>query len=134
MRILFIQSLNEKTQGIGTIPVTRMTIKIFPVKNYNLKNSDSIRIQANGYLMDSIWIRLRIRESYMDSLFRFLMTVRMKAAMICRYSMPCLSPLSSIKLQSGYLDTLTMRAIAKDNFAYGEEMKMYYHESQKLSF
>jgi hypothetical protein len=118
--------LNEKTQGIGTIPVTKMTIRIFPVKNYNLKNSDSIRIQANGWLMDSIWVRLRIRESYMDSLSGFLMTVRMKPHDL-QVLNTVFMPLSSVKLQSGYLDTLTMRAIAKDNFAYGE-MKMHYHD------
>jgi hypothetical protein len=36
-------------------------------------------------------------------------------------------PLSSVKLQSGYLDTLSLRVIAKDYFAYGE-MKMLYHD------
>jgi hypothetical protein len=118
--------LNEKTQGTATIPVTKMTIRIFPIENYDLKNSDSIRIQANGYLMDSIWIRLRIRESYTDSLSGFLMTVRMKPHDL-QVLNAVFMPLSSVKLQSGYLDTITMRAIAKDNFAYGE-MKMYYHD------
>jgi hypothetical protein len=118
--------LNEKTEGIGTIPITKMTVRLFPVKNYNLKNTDSIRIQANGYLMDSIWVRLRIRESYMDSLSGFLMTVRMKPHDL-QVLNAVFMPLSSVKLQSGFLDTLTMRAIAKDNFAYGE-MKMHYHD------
>ena len=118
--------LSNKTEGTGVIPVTRMTIRIFPVKNYNLKNSDSIRIQANGYLMDSIWVRLRIRESYADSLSGFLMTVRMRPHDL-QVLNSVFMPLASVKLQSGYLDTITMRAIAKDNFAYGE-MKMYYHD------
>jgi hypothetical protein len=118
--------LNGKTEATGTIPVTRMTIRIFPVRNYNLTTADSIRIQANGYLMDSIWVRLRIRESYTDSLSGFLMTVRMKPHDL-QVLNPVFMPLSSVKLQSGYLDTLTMRAIGKDNFSYGE-MKMYYHD------
>jgi hypothetical protein len=38
-----------------------------------------------------------------------------------------LPALSSIKLQSGYLDTLTMRAIGRDDISLGE-MRMYYHD------
>ncbi len=118
--------LNDKTLGTGIIPVTKMTVRIFPVKNYDLNPTDSIRIQANGYLMDSIWVRLRIRESYTDSLSGFLMTVRMRPHDL-KVLNAVFMPLSSVKIQSGYLDTLTMRAIAKDNFAYGE-MKMHYHD------
>ena len=40
---------------------------------------------------------------------------------------PVLIPLSSVKLQSGYLDTISMRVIGKEYLAYGE-MKMYYHD------
>jgi hypothetical protein len=38
-----------------------------------------------------------------------------------------LPPLAAIKLQSGYLDTITMRVIAKDNYSIGE-MNMHYHD------
>ena len=41
-------------------------------------------------------------------------------------------PLSSMKLQSGYMDTLSMRAVGKEYFSFGE-MKMYYH-SLKIKF
>lgn len=118
--------LNEKTNETGTIPVTRMTVKFFPVRNYNLSNTDSLRIQANGYLMDSIWIRLRVRESYTDSLSGFLMTLRIKPADLLLLN-PVLVPLSSIKLQSGFLDTLSMRAVGKEYLSFGE-MEMFYHD------
>jgi hypothetical protein len=38
-----------------------------------------------------------------------------------------LPALSSVKLQSGYLDTLTMRAVGQDYLSLGE-MRMYYHD------
>jgi len=38
-----------------------------------------------------------------------------------------LPALSSIKLQSGYLDTLTMRAVGQEYLSLGE-MRMYYHD------
>jgi hypothetical protein len=118
--------LNNRTLETATIPITKMTIQAFPIKNFNLKETDTIRIQVNGYLMDSIWIRLRIRESYLDTLSGFLMTVRIKPTDL-QVLNPVFMPLSSVKLQSGYLDTLSLRVIAKDYFAYGE-MKMLYHD------
>jgi hypothetical protein len=118
--------LNPKTGETGTIPVTRMTVRLFPIRNYDLAATDSLRIQANGYLMDSIWLRLRLRESYIDSLAGFLLTVRMKPADI-RILNPVLGPLASARIRSGYLDTLNMRVGGNEYLAYGE-MKMLYHK------
>ncbi len=117
--------LNPKTNQTGVIPVTRMTLKAFPVRNYDLSGTDSLRLQANGYLMDSIWVRIRLRESYRDSLSGFLLTVRMKPADM-RQLNPVLEPLASARLLSGYLDTMSMRVVGNDFLAWGE-MEMLYH-------
>ena len=118
--------LNPKTNQTGTIPVTRMTLLIFPVHNFGYTPTDSLRIHANGYLMDSVWIRLRLKESYTDSLSGFLMTVRMKQADM-RILNPVIGPLASAKLKSGWLDTMSMRVGGNEYLAYGE-MKMSYHD------
>lgn len=116
--------LNDKTKETGTIPVTRVSGDIFPVKNLDITEKDSLRIRLNGYLMDTAWIRLRTRESYSDSLSGFLITLRMKPGSML-YLNPVLSPLASVKLQSGYLDTLSMRAVGKEYLSLGE-MRMFY--------
>jgi hypothetical protein len=118
--------LNDKTKETGVVPVTRMNGDIFPIKNFDISPTDSLRIRINGYLLDSAWIRLRTRESYLDTLSGFLITLRMRPGSIM-YLNKILPALASIKLQSGRLDTLTMRAIGHDNLALGE-MKMYYHD------
>jgi len=118
--------LNDKTKGTAVIPVTKMNGDIFPIKNFGLTNTDSLRIRLNGYLLDSGWIRLRIRESYLDSLSGFLITLRMRPHSIL-YLNKILVPLSLVKLQSGYLDTLTMRAVGREYLSLGE-MRMYYHD------
>jgi len=118
--------LNPKTNQAGTIPITRMTMRAFPVRNYDLSPTDSLRIQVNGYLMDSIWIRLRLRESYTDSLSGFLMTARLKPADVRLFN-PALGPLAMVQLRSGYLDTLSMRVAGNDYLAFGE-MDMHYHD------
>ena len=118
--------LNDKTKETAVIPVTRMSGDIFPIKNFGLTPTDSFRIRLNFYLLDSGWIRLRTRESYLDTLSGFLITLRMQPHSML-YLNKILPALSSIKLQSGYLDTLTMRAIGQDYLSLGE-MKMYYHD------
>jgi hypothetical protein len=118
--------LNPKTNQTGIIPVSRMLVRAFPVRNFDLTNTDSLRLQANGYLMDSIWIRLRFRESYLDTLSGFLFTIRMQPADM-RLLNPALGPLASARLRSGRLDTLSMRVGGGEYLAYGE-MKMFYHD------
>jgi hypothetical protein len=117
---------NEKTKKAGTIPVTKMLVRLLNVKNYNITPTDSLSILATGYLMDTAWIRLRVKESYTDTLGGFLMTVRMKPADLAVLN-PVLIPLASLKLESGYLDTLNMRAVGREYLSLGE-MQMFYHD------
>ena len=118
--------LNDKTKETAIIPVTRLSGDIFPIKNFGLTPTDSFRIRLNGYLLDSGWIRLRTRESYLDTLSGFLITLRMRPHSML-YLNKILPALSSLKLQSGYLDTLTMRAVGQEYLSLGE-MRMNYHD------
>jgi hypothetical protein len=118
--------LNDKTNETAVIPITRMNGDIFPIRNFDLTNADTFRIRINGYLLDSGWLRLRTRESFLDTSSGFLITLRMRPHSML-YLNQILPALSSIRLQSGYLDTLTMRAIGHDYLALGE-MRMNYHD------
>ena len=118
--------LNDKTKETADVLVSRMEGDIFPIKNFGLTPTDSLRIRLNFYLLDSGWVRLRTRESYLDTLSGFLITLRMQPHSML-YLNKILPALSSVKLQSGYLDTLTMRAVGRDYLSLGE-MRMYYHD------
>lgn len=117
--------LNDKTLLEGSIPITRLNATISSVRNYNASISDSLYVRAEGYLMDSAWMRLGIKESYEDSLAGFLMTLRMKPASLT-FLNAALEPLASVRLRSGFLDTLSMRAVGREHVSLGE-MKMFYH-------
>jgi hypothetical protein len=116
--------MQDKAKRPAIVPIKRMTVTLYNVKNKKATGDDSLRIHANGYLLDTVWVRLRVKESYTDSLGGFLMTVRLKPGDL-RVLNPLLIPMASVKLVSGELDTLSMRAIGREYLALGE-MKMYY--------
>ena len=117
--------LNPKTNQTGIILFNKTTIRAFPFRNFDFSPTDSLRIHANGYLMDSIAVRLRLKESYTDSLSGFLFTLRLQPANL-RVLNPVLPPLASARLKSGFLDTISMRVSGGEYLAYGE-IKMYYN-------
>ncbi len=117
--------LSNKTLMEGNIGVTRINAMLFPIKNYDLDINDSLNIRAEGWLMDSAWMALRLKQSYTDSLGGFRMTFQMKPTPL-GFLNSALEPMASVRLRSGYLDSLSMRAIGNENLSVGE-MKMLYH-------
>lgn len=123
--------VSEKTRLSGTIPVKRLSVTLLNVKNVNLTSKDSLAIRAVGYIMDTVWVRLRVKESYTDSLSGFLMTLRMKPGDLTVLN-AVLLPMLSVKLLSGMLDTLSMRAVGKEYLALGEMSMLY--KNLKIQF
>ncbi len=118
--------LSPKTNQTGTIPITRINLTATPIRNFGLGVNDSLYIRADGYLMDTAFLRLRLHESYYDSLTGFLLTARISPADL-RVMNPVLIPLSSVKLRSGILDSLLLRVNGDEYYAYGE-LVMHYHD------
>lgn len=116
--------VSEKTKLPGIIPVKRLSINLVNVKNYDFSATDSLTIKATGYVMDSIWTKLQVKESYTDPLGGFLMTLRMKPGNLAVLN-PALIPMASVKIVSGRFDTLNMRAIGRDYLALGEMTMLY---------
>ncbi len=114
----------KKTKLEGSVFLTRLNATIYPITNRNLKDTDSLSIRAQAYLMDTALIRLRMRESYMDSLAGFVMTVQMPAADLTILNTITI-PTASIKLVSGHLDSMNMRVVAREHLSVGT-MTMHY--------
>ncbi len=118
--------VSEKTRQPAMIPISRMTARFVNIKNYDPKQSDSLDIVATGYLMDTAWIRLQVKESYNDSLNGFVMAVQMKPTDFTVLN-PFLIPLASVKIQSGLLDTLSLEATGTELYATGD-IQLFYHD------
>lgn len=117
---------NSKSRKEGILSLRKLNGKLENIKNRNLADSDSLSLTLNGFLMDSAHVDISLKESYIDSLNSFLLNVSIKPTPLSILN-PLLVPLSNVKLTSGILDSLTMKAIGRNDIALGE-MKMHYHD------
>lgn len=115
---------SEKTNKSGVISITRLQALLSNIKSRDLHSTDSLKLQADAYMMDSIHVNLRLHESYTDSLAAFLMTTRVGPANLMILN-KVVEPLASVKIRSGHLDTLTLRAIGREYLSYGEMHMLY---------
>lgn len=118
------EEMDEKTNKAGSIEVTELNGRITQARNYDHKQTDSLRIYAQGKLADEIPTRLWVKESYTDSLGGFRMRVEMDKGDLTILN-PILVALANAELKSGNLDSLRMDVQGRESFAYGN-MKIYY--------
>ncbi|HEY1115099.1 MAG TPA: hypothetical protein VGE66_16125 [Chitinophagaceae bacterium] len=115
---------HPKTRAEGTIVLNSMSGVLTNIKNHGHSEKDSLSLTLSAFLMDSAELNLRVRESYVDSLAGFLMTLRVKPTTLT-FLNPVLAPLSNVIITSGTIDSLQLRAIGQENLSLGE-MNMFY--------
>jgi hypothetical protein len=123
---IFYTEKNAKTRAEGTLLLAKVDAQIENIKNRDIQPNDSLSLSIDALLMDSASLRLRVDQSYTDSLNGFVMDLRMRPTTLA-FLNPVLAPLSNVMITSGTIDSLQMRAVGMEDFAFGE-MNMYYHD------
>ncbi len=103
--------------------LTRLNARLGNILNRSIKSNDSLSLALSAYLMDSSLINLKLKESYTDSLYGFLMSLKMTPSTFT-FLNPVLAPLSNVMITSGTIDSFYLRTIARDDLALGE-MNMF---------
>lgn len=116
--------LSDKTLQTGVVQFTHIEAQLSRIRNIDLRNTDSLRLRATAKFVDKIGLQLNMDESYTDSLRGFFLDVHMARAHLPVLN-PILEPLASIKVRSGDLDTMILRAVGRDYISLGE-MQMKY--------
>ncbi len=117
---------NGKSRKEGNLLLTNVSGTLENIKNSNLLNNDSLSLTFKARLMDSADITLNLKEAYTDSLSGFLLTAKIKSADLSIIN-PVLVPLSNIKITSGILDSVLLRAVGRVDVSLGE-MNMHYRK------
>jgi hypothetical protein len=110
----------------GTINFSQLNALVRNVKNIDLRQDDSLYIRASTRFMDSANVRLRVRESYRDTLAGFVLTSQVSPFHTSILN-KALVPMVSVDFKSGFVDTLYMRAIGREYLSLGS-MKFLYHD------
>lgn len=114
-----------KTGREGSVIFGRLNGFLSGIKSREAGTGDSLTVQASAYLMDKALLQMRLRQSYTDSLAGFLLTATLAPTALDILN-PMLEPSASVRIRSGYLDTLRIRAIGREYLSIGS-MDMFYN-------
>lgn len=109
---------NPKTDKVAIIDLPHTQMELTNIKNYDLSDTDSLKLRASTRLLDSVRISVHHRESYIDTLSGFLYSVRVSPFNLTALNQ-FLPEIASAKIISGKLDTIRLRAIGRENIALG---------------
>ncbi|HZF63803.1 MAG TPA: hypothetical protein VEZ55_04940 [Chitinophagaceae bacterium] len=117
---------NGKSRKEGTLFLNNVDGTITNIKNSNFSSSDSLTLYLNASLMDAAHISLNLKESYIDTLSGFLLNAKIAGTDLSILNR-VLVPLSNVKIVSGVLDSISFRAVGRQDVALGE-MNMHYQK------
>ncbi|TDH21404.1 hypothetical protein EXU57_19585 [Segetibacter sp. 3557_3] len=109
----------------GRLVITRLNGGISDFSNQSTNSIDSLRINVNGFLMDTLPLQVAVTQSYTDPGWGFKLKVKAGQAPFKIFN-TIVTPLSNISFTSGVLDSAFLEADANDELAFGT-MKLYYH-------
>lgn len=118
--------LSDKTQQEGKIFFSQLNALLFGFKNHDHLPADTFKLKATAWLLDTAWVKLMLQQPYTDTPAGFVMDVRMRPTQLA-FLNPMLVPAVSLKLVSGQLDTLHLKAFCSDDVASGE-ITLFYHD------
>ncbi|MFV0606571.1 MAG: hypothetical protein ACK5NK_12090 [Niabella sp.] len=118
------REINPKTDTLAIVPVYDLNVVIKKIKNYGITKADTLYVDATANIINSLPIKLHLKESYYDSLGTFLMKLKTGSVNLDEFNNTLL-PLEAVKFISGTLDSLNIESVANNNYAFGSA-NMYY--------
>ena len=116
--------INPKTDTLGVIPVSNMDVLLSNFKNHNIEDNDSLYIFVSANVINELFTKLEVRESYKDSLGTFLMKLQTGPMDLKKFN-EVLLPLEAIEILSGKLGSIRLEAVGNNDYSTGQ-MHMYY--------
>ncbi|GAO44946.1 hypothetical protein [Flavihumibacter petaseus] len=118
--------ISEKNGREGHIFFSDLQGSVRQVRNYGIQPEDSLRINVRSKLMGRGDLRVSFAESYTDSLRGFYLFATMGRMNFDALS-PLLLPMFNLRINRGFVDTLTLRVKANDYIAFGNMQMQYQH-------
>lgn len=116
--------INPSTDSLGIVPVYDLNVLIKNIKNYDIKNDDSIYVFANAKVLNSLYTTLDVSQSYVDTSGYLTMHLTTGSMDLTGFN-PVLVPLVGAKVFRGNLDRLEMFTVGNNDANIGTA-RMYY--------
>ena len=101
---------NDKTLLIGNVSFNDIKGRITKIKNFDITEADSLKFKISSLFMNATLLKANYVQSYYDSLAAFTLTVHISPFDLSLLN-PLIGPTVSAKINSGFLDTISMHAI-----------------------
>lgn len=108
----------------GKVIFSNINATLYHLKNYQYNVDDSLVVMAQGRLFEKIPVGLNFKQSYVDSLRGFNVTMIIGETEL-RLLNPTLYSLANVGVRKGHLKQLTVQAAGNTYFAYGKTLIQY---------
>lgn len=117
--------LNAGTRRTGSVYFTGICGEVSNITSRPDPATDSLQVNVRAKFLDTMRVHVEMRESYTDPLSGIRLQVEAGQGNLYLLN-PFLAPLVSIRVRSGYLDTMSMTAVGNE-YLSGGKMRLYYH-------
>lgn len=118
--------VNPNTDSLGVIPVSDLNVLISNIKNYDIKETDSIYIVASANVLNNLYTTLNVSQSYFDTTGYMRMHLTTGSMDLTKFN-SVLVPLVGAKVFNGHLEGLNLNAIGNNEAAIGTAHMHYKH-------
>ena len=114
------EELNDKTLLLGKVKLGDIRGNITGIKNFNFSQMIACDLRYPSKIMDAAKTKVKYAQSYTDSLLTFHLVVNVSPFDMTKLN-PLLEPLVSARVNSGFLDTVSLSAIGRKYVAWGKD-------------
>ncbi|MEO6684340.1 MAG: hypothetical protein ABIN24_00180, partial [Dyadobacter sp.] len=117
--------LNPISKGTGSVNFSSVDVSARNVSSSKLVDDDSLNVKVSALFLDKMKLKVAMSQSYLDTLGGLRLDIELGPGKLTELN-PFLAPLLSARIKSGYLDSLSMKAIGNDYVSKGT-MDLHYH-------
>jgi len=118
--------LSHITKDTGSIDFSSIDARISNISSNPRQESDSVRADISAVFLDKMQLAVALSQSYQDTLGGLRLGIKLGPGELTALN-PFLAPLLSVRVKSGYLDSMQMTAIGNEYMSKGL-MKLQYHQ------
>lgn len=118
--------LNNKTNQEGVVNFDKLHARVRSIGNTRFSPADSLVVEAEADLLDSLHISFLFKQSYTDTAGGFRMKANISGGngqLLNRVT----EPLASVRVASGVIDSVRLHALGNSRGA-NAEMRLIYHD------